>query len=289
MRLLFTLIYIASFVFVVFAADTVFWTAPFYRTLSLQNPPLNGDDVTIAQSLLARSPFVKNVTVSGIFTANTLQAVGSFQKGNNLTVSGALDMPSSNLLLQLHIRDGYKDPKPSYVPPGVLYKVYIPVYANRSIETTATLYNNLGQSLWTFTVRTQGQADNNTGLDMNELADSGSTPTGLSTFDLNSPENDPIDYGPYPVNREVTGLAGNAAIVISNIRDGILMHTGEWSGWQPPMPMPRSHGCVHGWPMDIERVWQILIANGVQVRNNTFGHLPYPYTPQGLISIEQID
>lgn len=28
------------------------------------------------------------------------------------------------------------------------------------------------------------------------------------TFDLNSPENDPTDYGPYPVNRAVMGLKG---------------------------------------------------------------------------------
>jgi hypothetical protein len=54
---------------------------------------------------------------------------------------------------------------------------------------------------------------------------------GLMTFDLNSPENDPVDFGPYPVNRAVQGLKGNAFIVISNIRDGILLHTGEWPNW----------------------------------------------------------
>jgi hypothetical protein len=38
-----------------------------------------------------------------------------------------------------------------------------------------------------------------------------------------------------------------------------------------------------------EKIWQILVHLGVEVRNNTFGKLPYPYKPQGLISIEQID
>jgi hypothetical protein len=38
-----------------------------------------------------------------------------------------------------------------------------------------------------------------------------------------------------------------------------------------------------------EQIWQILVRIGVEVRNNTDGKLPYPYKPQGLISIEQID
>ena len=100
-------------------------------------------------------------------------------------------------------------------------------------------------------------------------------------FDLNSPESDPKEYGcdprscilagvsaletclsrvslslrsPYPVNRAVAGLRGNAAWLMKNdastIRGGILMHTGEWanySDWQPPLPMPNSLGCIHAW------------------------------------------
>jgi len=143
--------------------------------------------------------------------------------------------------------------------------------------------------LWTFTARTEGQNDNVTGLPLNELAGYGSTPTGLSTFDLNSQEDDPVDFGPYPVNRAVKGLEGNAQIVISNIRDGILLHTGEWPHWNVTMPMPNSHGCIHTFPANIEIIWQILIGLGVQVRNNTFGKLPYPYKPQGIISVELID
>jgi hypothetical protein len=36
------------------------------------------------------------------------------------------------------------------------------------------------------------------------------------------------------------------------------------------------------------QVWQLLVAEGVQVRNNTGGALPYPYKPQGLVSIELV-
>jgi hypothetical protein len=48
----------------------------------------------------------------------------------------------------------------------------------------------------------------------------------------------------------VQGLAGNLAVVVQNsptrmIRDGLLMHTGEWPGWNTSMPMPNSHGCMN--------------------------------------------
>lgn len=151
----------------------------------------------------------------------------------------------------------------------------------------------------------------------------GNTPTGLIEFDLNSPEDDPQLFGPYPVNRAVQvcadarlaaapgavhaaartnmlprtcgggggaqGIRGNAAWLIPNIRDGILMHTGAWPGWAPPMVMPNSEGCIHAWPASIERVWHTLVGLGVQVRPNTDGKLPYPYKPQGLLSVALID
>jgi hypothetical protein len=52
--------------------------------------------------------------------------------------------------------------------------------------------------------------------------------------------------------------------------------------------MPNSHGCIHGHPDDIKAVWQLLVELGVVVRNNTDGALPYPYKPQGLLSVELI-
>lgn len=76
------------------------------------------------------------------------------------------------------------------------------------------------------------------------------------------------------------------------LRDGILLHTGEWSqysDWKPPMPMPNSAGCIHAYPDSILRVWKLLVAEGVTVHPNTGGKLPYPYKPQGLVSVELVD
>lgn len=39
-------------------------------------------------------------------------------------------------------------------------------------------------------------------------------------LDLNSPEDDPTLYGPYPINRVVRGIAGNAGLLLNNIRSG---------------------------------------------------------------------
>lgn len=42
-------------------------------------------------------------------------------------------------------------------------------------------------------------------------------------------------------------------------------------------------------PASIESVWNILVGKlGVEVRPNTDGALPYPYRPQGLLSVEQL-
>lgn len=147
------------------------------------------------------------------------------------------------------------------LPKQYLYKVYIPVHQDRSIETNATLFSNNGTVLLRFVVRCHGQNDAN-GIQFNMFSPNGVTPTGLTEFDLNSPESDPVPYGPYPVNRAVQGnktktkkekqttidfysllgLVGNSVFCISNtnssIRTGILMHTGQWSNWSPPQPMP---------------------------------------------------
>jgi len=260
---------------------------PFTREF-YPNKNVNGTDVYIAQNLLNRSPYVNpSAPLNGNYNSATVKAVSQFQQGNSLQVSGIFDIPTAKLLLSLHIYDGYKDN--GTIPPGYKYKVYIPVHANRSIETNATLYDDQMNALLTFTVRAHGQDCNSTGEPLNQFTSYGETPTGLSTFDLNSPEPDPISFGPYPINRFVQGLEGNALIVISNIRDGILLHTGEWPDWQPPMQMPNSDGCVHTFPNNVFMIWQILVSMGVQVRNNTLGKLPYPYKPQGVVSVEQID
>jgi len=259
---------------------------PFTRVLSVQNPLLSGNDVYILQNLLLRT--VPETPTNYEYDTDTEASVSKFQSFFGLNPTGVFDVNTASTLLTNNLNDNYKDN--GTIPDGFLYKVYIPLYSNRSIETQATLYWKNGTILHQFTVRTEGQSNTNaTGRPMNELCSSGSTPTGLMTFDLNSPEPDPIEYGPFPINRAVQGVLGNAEIVISNIRDGILMHTGEWPNWNPSMPMPNSHGCIHGFPLDIKYVWKVLVENGVVVRNNTFGQLPYPYKPQGILSIELLD
>jgi len=265
-----------------YAAD---WPCPFSRYLQLSSPQMTGNDVTILQNLLGRSPFVKALTVTGSFDTATSDALTAFQKGNALQPDGILGPASGQVLLNLHMSDGYKDD--GKILPGYMYKVHIQVSQNRSLETTANLYDSKMTLIFQFRVRLHGVPGHN------QFCKNGDTPSGLSLFDLNSPEDDPKDFGPYPVNRVVAGLKGNAKILLSNsvdtIRSGILLHTGEWDNWQPPQPMPNSDGCIHTWPQFCESVWNHLVALGVTVNENTGGKLPYPYTPQGIISIEEVN
>jgi len=269
----------------VFVLTSAQWPCPFSRELKQEDPPLQGNDVTILQHLLIRSPYVKGLQSTGKFDAATATAVSDFQTGNQLQVDGIVGQETAQKLLDLHMSDGYKDD--GKILPGFKYKVHIPVSRNRSVETTAYLYDSNMSLIYQFHVRLHGQRD------WNEFCHDGNTPTGLSLFDLNSPEDDPKDFGPYPVNRVVAGLKGNAAILLQNsaatIRSGILLHTGQWDGWQPPQPMPNSDGCIHTWPDMCKQLWQTLVSFGIQVRKNSGGELPYPYLSQGLISIEQVD
>jgi len=273
--------------------------APFARILRLASPPLKGHDVIIMQNLIARSKFVATYPFTGIFDERTETALKQFQAGemSSVAVPGVFDDVTANLVMTRYLADGYKED--GKILPGYLYKVHVPVHRNRSIETTATLYDRNMTVLRRYTVRARGQSDSQ-GRAINQLTGSGETPTGLMSFDLNSPEDDPKSFGPYPVNRAVQGLKGNAGIhwiinsttvgtLISDIRDGILMHTGQWAGWDATKPMPNSHGCIHCHPPDVEAVWHTLVGLGVKVNPNSFGKLPYPYKPQGLLSVELID
>ena len=49
-----------------------------------------------------------------------------------------------------------------------------------------------------------------------------------------------------------------------------------------------SNGCIHAHPDDLKTIDNILIELGVKMRPNPFGKLPYPYKPQGLLSVEEI-
>jgi len=171
------------------------------------------------------------------------------------------------------------------------------------VETTGILYDANNNEIMTFRARTHGHDDDGshnswpdfgTGdIGCNEFTHSCATVTGLIEVDLNSPEPDPDLYGPYPVNRFVRGLEGNAGFMLPNFRDGILLHTGNWStdtqAWDSSMEMPNSSGCVHAHPEDVQKIYEELVKLGVKVNDNTFSGQDYPYQPQGIAVVSRID
>ena len=157
--------------------------------------------------------------------------------------------------------------------------------------------------IWNSKTQTHGQSNApstvwpnyNDSVGLNEFSSDGNTPTGLAFIDLNSPEPaaDEKYYGPYPVQRVISGIYGNMALLLqpqsTNIRSGILVHTGEWPGWSDGDPMPNSDGCIHVYPDVLDQMNQILTTKlGVVVHNNTFSSKDYPFKPQGIISVQQI-
>lgn len=277
---------------------------PFYRELKITSPYMVGDDVLIAQTLLKRDVGVdESFIANGVFDEKSVSATIQFQSSNSLSSTGVLDEVSSQKLLDLHSADGYKDSGFTAESMGYLYKFHIPVHKNRSIETDATLFDAKGNVLLKFRVRTHGHRGDGTtqawpdfgdgDIGLTELASSGNTVTGLVEMDLNSPEPDPDLYGPWPINRIVRGLDGNAALLLPNIRDGILIHTGNWTTstqvWDESKDMPNSSGCIHGHPTDVENIYNILVGLGVKVNDNTYSGKNYPYKAQGVGVIELID
>lgn len=194
---------------------------PFTRELLYTDPMMTGDDVTILQTLLKRDKAVdSSLVVNGIFGLETDAASKAFQEANSLKSTGVIDEASAALLMELHEADGYKDSGFSAGSMGYLYKFHIPVYKNRSIETYATLYDKDNNKLLTFRARTHGYRDDDTSpvwpdfgtgdVGLTQFVRHGSTVTGLIEMDLNTPEPTPSVYGPWPVNRFVRGLDGNA-------------------------------------------------------------------------------
>jgi hypothetical protein len=245
------------------------------------------------------------VPATSAYDAATAAGVAAFQGAHGLPASGVLDAATASAVLSSLTRDGYVDDGAPPSASGHLYKVLVSLRANRSEESTAVLLDAAGAPLFNFTVRLHGSDAlppppwptwTHTAAGLSQFAPDGDTPTGLCEMDLNSPEDNATEFGPYPVNRAVRGVAGNWAWLATNdaatmVRDGILLHTGNWSeaGWAPPAPMPNSLGCIHAWPASIERVWRTLVGLGVAVRPNTGGGLPYPYKCQGLLSVQLVD
>ena len=266
---------------------------------------MEGQDVYIMQNLLLRSPYVSpSLQTDGIFGHESQDAVSKFQLGNNMTgvQSGVFDSPTASLLLLLHSCDNYTDDGMSARQlGGYKYKFLFQVFNDRNYETKAYLYNADNVLLYQFIARLHGWAEsgNHTWPDytpdegLNMFSSNGNTPTGFMEVDLNSPEPDPTKYGPYPVNRFINGMRGNAEFLMTrtnSVRNGILLHTGEWPNWSPSEDMPNSEGCIHAHPDDIKNIWQILVSQcGVEVRDNPYGQQPYPYQPQGIATIEQVN
>jgi peptidoglycan hydrolase-like protein with peptidoglycan-binding domain len=231
-----------------------------------------GQGVYIAQNLLDRAGARPGhrLNASGTFDALTAQYVAAFQRAARLNESGVFDAPTADALLACCSDDGYVD---DGVPPaalGYLYKIHVRLFANRSIETPARLIAANGSVVFEFIVRAHGvDGPSNSSVwpyfsdccdGLTQFSDQGgNTPTGLAEADLNTPESNPVPYGPYPVNRMVRGLRGNARWLVTGandfttVRDGILMHTGQWSNhstppWAPPAPMVRAvRGGRRGW------------------------------------------
>ena len=293
---------------------------PFHRRLTEgAEPPMSGDDVTILQQLLRR-PNHGNTTCtlacgcgcSHVFDGPTADALECVTNGR----TRALDAAAAAMVLRLFSSDHWTDDGAPAAQSGHLYKILIPVHRNRSVETTATLLDAHNAPLFNFPVRTHGHDVDTHGqridgkwpdlsdtgcpfaqtrqgcVGLNSFSADGATPTGLSEIDLNAPEDSAKLYGPYPINRFVRGLAGNAAFLLPSIRNGVLIHTGEWqnySAWQPGQPMPNSAGCVHAYPDAIRTLWRILVEKlHVQARPNTDGKLPYPFAPQGLAAVYEV-
>ena len=255
-----------------------------------------------------------NILITLLYTATTNETkytgidVSTFQKANNLDTTGVFEETTANLLLQLHSADGYKDNGFTAASMGYLYKIHVPVHENRSIETIGTLFDAYNNVLLNFPVRNHGHredcsndaciwpdfGDGDYGL--NQFTTNGNSVTGLIEVDLNSGE-EPTDlYGPWPVNRYVRGLEGNAQLLLPNIRDGILLHTGNWTTddhgtWDPrTMNMPNSAGCHHSHPIYVETIYKILTVElCVVVNDNPFSGKNYPYKPQGIAVVELID
>jgi hypothetical protein len=278
--------------------------SPFTRELYVTKPAMTGNDVKIAQTLFKRDSAVSSaVPTDGTYDQVTADGCSAFQTAHGLKGTGVLDSETANLLLSLHSADGYKDNGFSAGSMGYLYKFHIPVHSNRSIETYASLFDKENKLLLTFRARTHGHRNDgssatwpdfgNGDIGYIEYADDGNTVTGLVEIDLNSEEPYPDQYGPWPVNRIVRGLDGNALFLVPTIRDGLLIHTGNWSTnsqvWTPTMDMPNSSGCVHVHPNDADQIYHLLLSLGVTVNKNPFSGKNYPYKPQGIGVIELVD
>jgi hypothetical protein len=78
--------------------DPTLEPAVFVRTIQVQNPPIDGDDVRAVQNRLLALGYIQLGEADGIFGANTALAVRAFQARNRLDVDGIIGPQSWQLL-----------------------------------------------------------------------------------------------------------------------------------------------------------------------------------------------
>eukprot|EP00461_Guttulinopsis_vulgaris_P004674 UN04676 len=274
---------------------------PFLREFNYSSSKMvEGKDVYILQHLINRWDQKPNVAITSKYDSKTSQAVKNYKIARGLPANTDFTYDVAKQILADFLYDNYKDTGIKAADMGLLFKIHVPVYRNRSIETTATLYDAYNNPLHKYTVRTRAHTiygeepwpsyDSAT-FGLNELTGWGYTPSGLTLLDVNTPEPEEVVhmYGEWNVLRAVRGIEGNAEIAVPYIRNGILQHTGRWPDWDTTKPMPNSAGCMHVWPEDQKKVTEILTSLGAKAHKNPFGQLPYPYPVQGLLSVEVID
>lgn len=145
-------------------------------------------DSTVSETFVATSTFDESIS----------EATKAFQSSQGIDSTGIIESVTAQLLLDLYSDDGFKDTGFTASSLGYLYKIHIPVYSNRSIETTGTLYDADNTVLLTFPARTHGYRDDGSHEDwpdfgdgdvgLNQFTSNGMTITGLIEIDLNSAE-----------------------------------------------------------------------------------------------------
>ena len=160
-------------------------------------PGASGKLVLIAQSLLNRDAAVNpKLAVDGTFGPAMANALAAYQAAHQLTASRVFDAPTAESVLAEHSRDGVVDSGFTAGSLGYLYKLHLPVHANRSRETVATLFDADNKVLLQFTARAHGYRDDgqertwpdfgNGDVGLNQFTNSGATVTGLVELDLST-------------------------------------------------------------------------------------------------------
>ena len=141
---------------------------PWSRQLELEDPPMNGNDVVIAQNLLNRAATANGgdaIVVDGIFGETTVKSVKQFQVttfggSNKEYAAGSLDEVTAQELLDHYSSDNVKDDGTSASDMGAQVQVLNPVSSNRSVEPKE-LCSMRTIGFFTNAVRAHGKRDDN--------------------------------------------------------------------------------------------------------------------------------